>query len=327
MRGTDEIPTEGVDAPDDGAPAMPNRDGSGASWNGIDLNLLVVFDAIMQDRTLTRAARRLGQSQPTASHALNRLRTMLHDELFIRGPDGMRPTPRAEQMAGPVREALSLCRIALEPDTFDPRSSRRDFTIVVNNFAARAVIPGLVRRVAIEAPGIGLDVRPIGRLNVLDTLDSDAADLALCLLGEGGERFKCVRVMEDDYVAVLDRAHPAARLALTPARLAELPHVALTSSGDDTSFLDRALAERGLARRVAARVPFLSLALLLVGSDYVAVMPRRIATDLAALGPLTVKDLPFASPWISVSLIWHRRLDAHPAQRWLRDVIRSVADS
>lgn len=295
------------------------------SFANIDLNLLVVFDAIVQDGSLTRAGRRLGLSQPATSHALGRLRHMLHDELFIRSPDGMQPTPRAVQMAEPVREALSLLRLTLEPEAFDPRTSQRKFTLAVNNFAARAIVPGLTRRIAEEAPNVALDVRPIGRLDVLNSLDSDGADVALTVVGDGGERFKCVRIMEDDYVAVLDRNHPAASTVLTNRRLAELPHISITSTNDDTAFVDRALAEQGLTRRIAVRVPFLSIALLLVNSEYIVILPRRVATDLAGICPLVVKDLPFASPWISVSMIWHRRLDNHPAQRWLRDTIRSIS--
>jgi DNA-binding transcriptional LysR family regulator len=304
---------------------ISNNDSCVANPSDIDLNLLIVFDAVMQERSLTRAGRRIHLSQPATSHALGRLRQILHDELFIRTPEGMRPTPRAQQMAEPVREALSLFKLALEPETFDPSISRRNFTIAVNNYAARAVVPALIRQVSRQAPGISLDVRPIGRVDILDSLDTDGADVALTMLGEGGDRFKCVRVMEDDYVAVIDRNHPAAHAVLTPARLAEMPHIVITSTGDDTAFVDRALAERGLSRRIATRVPFLSIALLLVNSDHLAVLPRRVATDLAAICPLAVKDLPFGSPWIALSMIWHRRLDNHPAQRWLRETIRNAS--
>jgi DNA-binding transcriptional LysR family regulator len=304
---------------------MSNNDSDPVHWSDIDLNLLIVFDAVMQERSLTRAGRRIHLSQPATSHALGRLRQILHDELFIRTPEGMRPTPRAQQMADPVREALSLFRLALEPEAFDPSVSRRSFTLAVNNYAARAVVPALIRQVSQQAPGISLDVRPIGRVDILNSLDTDGADVALTMLGEGGERFKCVRIMEDDYVAVIDRNHPAAHAVLTPAQLAEMPHIAITSTGDDTAFVDRALAERGLNRRIATRVPFLSIALLLVNSDHLAVLPRRVATDLAAICPLVVKDLPFGSPWIALSMIWHRRMDNHPAQRWLRETIRNAS--
>ena len=304
------------------------NDDHAASFADLDLNLLVVFDAVMQDRSLTRAARRLGLSQPATSHALARLRTVLHDPLFVRAPDGMRPTPRAQQIAGQVREALRLLRITLEPERFDPAQSQRRFTLVVNSYAARTIVPGLTRRLAEQAPGIMLDVRPIGRLEALDSLDADGADLALTVLGDGGERFKCVRVAEDDYVAVLDRNHPAAQMrVLTAERLAAMPHIELTSTGNDTSFVDRLLADRGLTRRVAVRVPSVSSTLLMVNSDYITVLPRRVATDLAAICPLVVKDLPFASPWLVLSMIWHRRLDTHPAQRWLREAVREVGQA
>src|SRR5450631_2072748 len=112
----------------------------GMNWGSIDLNLLIVFDVLMQERNLTRAGRRLGLSQPAASHALARLRHMLHDDLFIRTPEGMQPTPRAEQMAQPVRDALRELRITLEPEAFDPSSSMREFSLAVNNYAARAIV-------------------------------------------------------------------------------------------------------------------------------------------------------------------------------------------
>lgn len=300
----------------------------GMNWGAMDLNLLIVFDALMAEHNLTRAGRRLGLSQPATSHALARLRHMLNDDLFIRSPDGMQPTPRAQQMAEPIRDALRVLRLAVEPEDFDPAQSSRCFTLVVNNYAARAVVPTLARKVGEIAPNVTLDIRPIGMLDVLDQLDSGGADVALGRLVDGGERFKCVRITDDDYVALLDTQHPAAQeAALSAERLAEIPHVVITSSGDDTSFIDEALEECGLARRVATRVPFLSIVLMLVGSDRLAVVPRRAANDLAVICPLVVKELPFPAPRIALSMIWHRRLDNHPAQRWLRGMIRaSVQD-
>ena len=307
------------------APGRHGRAHSGSvNWGSIDLNLLIVFDALMQEHNLTRAGRRLGLSQPATSHALARLRQMLNDDLFIRAPDGMRPTSRAQQMAEPIRDALSALRLTLEPEAFEPAQSTRAFTLVVNNYAARAVVPALARKVAVAAPNVTLDVRPVGQVDVLDQLDAGTVDVALSRLVDGGERFKCVRITDDDYVALLDRSHPAATAEdLSPDWLAAIPHVDITSSGDDTSFIDEALAERGLVRRVAARVPFLSVVLMLVGADRLAVVPRRAGMDLAAICPLVVKELPFAVPRIALSMIWHRRLDNHPAQRWLRTMIRA----
>jgi DNA-binding transcriptional LysR family regulator len=300
--------------------------GYGNNWGSIDLNLLIVFDMLMREHNLTRAGRRIGLSQPATSHALARLRQMLNDDLFIRTPEGMQPTARAQQMAEPVRNALLALSTTLKPETFDPASSERDFTIVVNNHAARAIVPGLIRDVAKVAPGITLDIRPIGRADLTDHLDAGGTDVAVGTLIDGGERFRCVRVTDDDYVALLARDHDAATEPRLSAELvAEIPHVAITSSGDNTSFIDDALEQRGLVRKIATRVPFLSLVLILVNSNLLAVVPRRVAVDLTRICPLVVKELPFPSPRIALSMIWHRQVDNHAAHRWLRDMIKRSA--
>src|SRR5580700_8656697 len=111
------------------------------NWGAFDLNLLIVFDAVMQERNVTRAGEQIGLSQPAMSHALNRLRYLLDDELFVRTPTGMAPTPRAETLAAPLRSALSEVRLALEPAQFDPATSDRHFTLAVNNYAAALIVP------------------------------------------------------------------------------------------------------------------------------------------------------------------------------------------
>jgi DNA-binding transcriptional LysR family regulator len=301
-------------------------DKNGNNWGAIDLNLLVVFDMLMREHSLTRAGRRLGLSQPAASHALARLRQMLNDDLFIRTPEGMQPTVRAEQMAEPVRSALLALSSTLKPESFDPASAQRDFTVAVNNHAARAIVPALIRDVASVAPGVTLDIRPIGTADLTDQLDAGGTDVVLSRLIDGGERFRCVRVMDDDYVALVDREHGAAlEPELSAELVAEIPHVAITSSGDDTSFIDEALEQQGLVRKIAARVPFLSLVLILVDSKLLAVVPRRVALDLTRICPLVVKELPFPSPRIALSMIWQRRVDNHAAHRWLRNMIKTSA--
>ena len=215
---------------------VPCRERQIMNWNTFDLNLLVVFDAVMQERNLTRAGQRLGMSQPAVSHALARLRQALNDDLFVRSPEGMRPTPRAERMLGPVRAALQELQVTLEADQFDPSASSREFAIAANNYAARAVIPSLVHHVAKLAPSVVLDVRPLGLLNVLDQLDNGAIELALSALVEGGDRFKCVRLLEDEYAVVLSKDHADAAAELSLEQFSTLPHIGITSSGDDFAF-------------------------------------------------------------------------------------------
>lgn len=298
--------------------------GKAMNWNTLDLNLLVIFDAIMQEKNLTRTGRRLGMSQPTVSHALARLRYALKDELFVRTPDGMIPTPRAERIAAPVRAALQELQVTLDDDAFVPEESSREFTIAVSNYAACVIVPALVHRVKELAPSVVMNVRPIGRLNMLDELDSGPVEMVLGSLMEGGDRFKCAGLFQDEYVAVLASDHPAVAGELSIESFAGLPHVSVTSSGDDAHFVDDALSENGLARQVAAKVPLHSLRAVLSGSQAVAVVPQRVAADFATDAPVTIRALPFPSPRITVSAIWHRRLDAHPAHRWLRDTLRSL---
>jgi DNA-binding transcriptional LysR family regulator len=299
------------------------------NWNTFDLNLLVVFDAVMQEKNLTRAGQKLGLSQSAVSHALARLRHMLNDELFVRSSDGMLPTPRAERISGPIHEALQGVRVTLESDEFDAAQAARTFTIAANNYAALAVVPALVRRTARLAPQAVLEVRPIGMTPVLDQLDRGTVQLALATLIEGGERFKCASLLVDEFVALLSNDLPVAgETVLSIEQFARVPQIAVTSSDDDTRFVDEALAGYGLSRQIVTKVPLHSLWSVLTGSGSLAVVARRVAADAVAFRPLTMRPLPFSSPQVSLSMIWHRRLDHDPAHRWLRTTLRaSVTDA
>ena len=299
------------------------------NWNTFDLNLMIVFDTVMQEKNLTRTGQRLGLSQSAVSHALARLRHMLKDDLFVRTPEGMLPTPRAERMFGPIHQALQEMRVTLEADEFEPSQASRAFTIAANNYAARAIIPAFVRYVATLAPSVVVEVRPIGMLHTFDQLDSGAVELTLDTLTEGGERFKCVGLLEDEYVAILSGDHPiASEPMLSIEHIANLPHITITSARDDTQFVDDALAEHGSVRQVWTRVPLHSVLSVLVGSHALAVVPRRVAASFITASPLIIRPLPFVSPRVSLSMIWHRRLDHHPAHRWLRATLRaSVKDA
>jgi DNA-binding transcriptional LysR family regulator len=297
------------------------------NWGAFDLNLLIVFDAVMQERNVTRAGSRIGLSQPAMSHALSRLRHMLKDELFVRTPEGMVPTPRAETLAGPLRSALSEMQLALEPVAFDPATSDRNFVVSVNNYAAVVLAPPLVAAARASAPAIRLDLRPSGTLDVLDRLDRGDLDLAVGSVGPTGERFASAALLEDPFVLVMRRGHPAARGKLSAAGFASLPHLEISSSGEDTGFADRWLADRGLSRRITLRAPFLSAATILVQSDLVATLSRRVAQEFVRNHALQLRDPPLDSPLVQTVMVWHRRLDRHPAHRWLRNTVLSVANS
>src|SRR2546427_12208410 len=245
------------------------------NWRAFDLNLRVVFEAVMQDGSVTRAGKRLGMSQPALSHALNRLRYLVKDQLFIRTPTGMVPTPRAEQLALPLRHALAEMQRALEPETFVAAQANRRFSIAINNYAAIVLAAPLVAAVAAAAPLVQLDLRPSGSLDVFDHLDSGELDVAIGTFGAVGERFGSAAVLEDRFVAVMRRGHPTGRGKLSAEAFGTLPHIEISSSGDDTGFLDRSLVTRGARRRIAVRLPYLSAGVVLGRSDMVATLSRR----------------------------------------------------
>ncbi len=189
------------------------------------------------------------------------------------------------------------------------------------------LIPALVCQIAQLAPAVVLNVRPTDTPHVLDLLDSGEVELALTILTDGGDRFKCVGLPDDEYVVILSGNNPAAaEPGLSIANFAGMPHIASSSDGGgDMQFIDTALAEQGLERGVVrAKVPLHLLIVMLMDSSSLAVLPRRVATGLAAIGPLTIRALPFTAPRAPISMIWHRRLDNSPAHRWLRGTLRAT---
>jgi DNA-binding transcriptional LysR family regulator len=296
--------------------------GSSVKWGAIDLNLLVVFDAVMQERSVTRAGSRLGLSQLAMSHALTRLRHTLKDELFVRSPKGMVPTPRAEGLALPVRAALEGLQHSLEPTGFDPLSATRTFSVAVDNYAAVVLVGPIAVRITKSAPQLSLAFRPSGTLNLLELLDGGALDLAIGTFGKQGERFSTQPLLQDGFVAVLRKGHPAmGKRALSIETFAALPHLEISSAHHATDFIDEALARKKLKRRIALRAPFLSAVGILVTSDMVSILPRRIAEELVRNRPLVMHPLSPASPSIETAMLWPRRLADQPAHRWLRDMV------
>jgi DNA-binding transcriptional LysR family regulator len=297
------------------------------NWRTLDLNLLVVLDAVAQEHSATRAAAKLNMTQPAISHALARLRAALQDELFVRTPDGMEPTPYAERLAGPVRAALESLRTALDGATdFDPAMAERGFVVALDNRATLVLAAPLAAAVAAEAPGVSLDLRPSGTLDLAERLDRGELDLALGGLAAPGERFSDLLLFESGFAALVRRGHPAAQDGeLNLDALSTYPHLVLSSTGENTAFVDAELARHGLVRRVALRAPLLAAATALAQSEMVAVVGERTARAFARVAPLEVMQLPFASPRLVTAMLWHRRLDDVSAHRWLRNLVLRVA--
>jgi len=293
----------------------------------IDLNLLVVFDAIMRDRSVTRAGQRLGLSQPAMSHALTRLRHMLKDELFVRSPNGMVPTPRADELATSIRIALDGLQQSLEPVQFDPARAAATFRIAVDNYAAIVLVAPIAAHVARIAPAVTLDFRPSGTLDVLEQLDRSELHLAIGPPGVQGERFSRRRLLHDQFVVVHRRGHPAARAPeFSTEKLATLPQLEISSAQFGPYFVGAGPGKSKPAVKPAMRAPFLSAAQILATSDLVSVLPLNVAKSLVKSHQLAFHPLSRPPRPIEASTIWLRRLDNQPSHAWLREVIDRVAN-
>ncbi|SHL91432.1 DNA-binding transcriptional regulator, LysR family [Bradyrhizobium lablabi] len=291
----------------------------------IDLNLLVVFDAIMRDRSVTRAGQRLGLSQPAMSHALTRLRHMLKDELFVRSPNGMMPTPRAEQLATPIRIALDGLQESLEPVRFDPVEATATFRVAVDNYAAIVLVAPIAAHVSRIAPGVTLDFRPSGTLNVPELLDRSELHLAIGPSSAHGERFSLRRLLQDQFVVVHRKGHPAAKAReFSTEKLAALPQLEISSAQFGPEFVETGPGRPKSAPKPAMRAPFLSAAQILATSDLVSVLPLNVARNLTRSHHLVFRRLSRSPKPIEATMMWLRRLDNQPAHAWLRDVISNV---
>jgi DNA-binding transcriptional LysR family regulator len=292
----------------------------------LDLNLLVVFDAIMRERSVTRAGQRLGLSQPAMSHALTRLRHMLKDELFIRSPTGMTPTPRADELATPIRVALDGLQQSLEPVQFDPAKTAATFRIAVDNYAAIVLVAPIAAHVAGVAPGVRLDFRPSGTLDVLEQLDRSELHLAMGPSVAQGERFSRRRLLQDQFVVVHRKGHPAGKAReFSTETLAALPQLEISSAQFGPDFAESALGKSKPGLRPAMRAPFLSASGILATSDLVTVLPLNVAKNMTKSHQLVYRQLSRPPKPIEAAMIWLRRLDNQPAHAWLRDVIGRVA--
>jgi DNA-binding transcriptional LysR family regulator len=225
----------------------------------------------------------------------------------------------------PIRQALDELQHSLEPTQFDPSKATRTFQVAVDNYAAVVLVGLLASRILKIAPGVTLDFRPSGTLNLPDLLDRGEIDLAIGPFAEQGERFSRQPLLQDDFVVVLRKNHPAAvDRDFSMEKFAALPHLEISSMGHATDFIDHALARRKLTRRIGLRAPFLSAVRILVASDMVSIFRRRVADELVRYRPLVIRPLPHSSPTMETAMIWHRRHDSQGAHRWLREMIREI---
>lgn len=292
----------------------------------LDLNLLLTLAALLEERSVTRAAKRLGLSQPAVSNALARLRETLSDELLVRNGARMVPTPRALEMAPLLHEALaSLQRAVAPPRPFEPATTTDRFTLAATDFFEMVLLPALASRVCAAAPRATLDVRPIGESSPVEALAAGELDGALGVFQTLPRGFYKKALGRERFVCVLRRGHPAlAQVPLSLEAYAALAHVLVAPRRTGPGAVDSALARQGLSRHIALVVShFLVAPLVVAETDLVATLPERVARMLAEKLSLAVLAPPVALSGFELSYLWHERTHDSPPHRWLRSLLEA----
>lgn len=296
--------------------------------SAIDFNLLKVLDALLTERNVTRAGKRLGRSQPAVSNALQRLRRLLGDDLLVRNPTGFVLTPRAEALREPLREALTLVQTCLsgEPQ-FDPAKATGVFRLSTPDRLSIALLPPLVARLQRLAPNMALQVLTADRKQALDLLDADRIDLALGWFDEKPSHLHTEFLAEDHLYCVFRRDHPILKrgVKFDIAAVLSFPHLVVSATGQRTAIFDDLLLRQGLRRHPLVTVTnFTAVPQLLSRSDMIGVFANLAADVFEKSFRLTTRPLPIDVGEIATDMVWHGRYDRDRKHLWLREQVRSV---
>lgn len=297
-------------------------------WNmePIDLNLLLPLDALLQEGSVTRAARRVGLSTPAMSHALARLREQIGDPVLVRAGREMVLTPRAEELKPRIHALVAEARAAMTPEaSFSPAVLERTFRIHATDHVVTVLGAELDKRVAAEAPRVSLQFLPTAQDDSVP-LREGSIDLAVGIYGQLPPEMRIRQLFTDRFVCVVRDGHPTVGRKLTLEAFVALEHIQIAPRGKPGGYLDDTLAQRGLHRRVARAVPYFLAALHLVAeTDYVLTVSERVARALAPRLGLRILEPPLPLRPYALSLLWHPRMDGDAGHRWLREVFARAA--
>jgi len=298
------------------------------SFLSLDLNLLRVFDAVMSEQNLTRAASRLEMTQPAVSNAIRRLRDALHDELVVRTAHGVKPTPRAEGLWPAVRRALADLQEAVTPHTFDVSQAQATFRLAMADATAALWLPSLVCSIEKEAPGLCIRMVPLTTREPRPMLLRGDIDLAIGffpgvvaeLSGEPATPIRHEQLYSGKYACVMRKDHPLAQKTLTLDDYCAANHLLVSLSGRARGLVDEALAQVGRERRILLTVnQFFTAGRVVANSDLLTVLPRHLVASTGMRDELVARDVPFDMPDVHVDMLWHERDARSLAHKWLRN--------
>ncbi len=295
----------------------------------IDLNLLVVFDAFMRERNVTRAGKRLGLTQSAMSNALNRLRHLVKDDLFVRGPGGMMPTTRALELGPVLRQAMNIVETAFDPVVFNPSTATQTFNLSMADYVASLILPRLMSRLEEVAPNVDIRVRHNDYVSGFDFLDANEVDFIVGAIvgGDPGypERFRSLPLFTETYVCVMRNDHPLAGHNITLDEFVAANHLLVTITGEATGIADRMLEKRGLKRRIPMTCNhFLVAPLIIEHSDLIITLAKRMAERFTNINNLRVMPVPMELDSVEITLLWHGREHDHPAYVWMRGLLVDI---
>ncbi|WP_439572972.1 LysR substrate-binding domain-containing protein [Phreatobacter sp.] len=291
----------------------------------IDLNLLVVLDALLDERSVTRAAIRLGISQPAASRALGRLRALFADALLVDGPRGYLLSVRAEELRPALRQTLAGIGAMLEASAFEPAKASGEVRLLMTDLEAAVLGPRVLAQLAREAPAVDLVIVPPGPAP-MEALETGAADAAAGVIDQAPAGILRRTLYEDRLVTFLRHGHPAAGHDLTLDRYLAFDHIAVSITGRGMSAVDERLSALGHSRRVRVRVPnFLAAAEIAASSDMAMTLPASLAGTAMTAGRFVTVPPPIGRTQFALSLAWHARHQDAPRHVWLRRLIVTAA--
>ncbi len=292
----------------------------------VDLNLLLALDALLRERSVTRAGAALGLSQPATSHALAKLRELFGDELLVRRNHDMEPTALAESLIAPLRDLLGdVEELLWRSRTFDPATADRELAIAMTDFVEATLVPGMLARLPLGGR-LRLRLRPLGGGLPERALADGELDLAIGTMLAPPAAMRVATLYRETFLGIVRRGHPCLDAPMTPAAYAALDHLLITAPGDGPGVVDTALAAHGLRRSVMLKTPhFLAVASLVAASDLVCTLPARIARGAAASHAVVAFEPPVELPGFDVAMYWHPRRERDPAVRWLREQARAAA--
>jgi DNA-binding transcriptional LysR family regulator len=291
----------------------------------LDLNLLVVFDAIYAEQHISRAALRLGKSQPAVSHALSKLRMVLNDPLFVRAGSGVRPTKRAQEVAQPIRDALQLLHSALQDrGPFVPGASMRAFRINMNDYTQTILLSRLVEWLQEFAPVVRLDITSYAAEKLPEALKTGLLELVIDCHPLQTTQLYQQRLFDDEFVCLVRKDHPTIDHTLSRRQFAELPQAAVRVEATH-ALLDQALADQGYERRSVLNLPHCwSAPFVVARTDLLMILPKREALDFVSVVPVKILACPVPLPRFATYQYWAEHQHKDRANQWLRNAIKEL---